>query len=79
VRLYGAAEALREEFAFPYAPTDLTYHEPVQQRLRDTLGADRYAAAWAAGRALSRDAALSEALALRVDTVEEAPRAAPTV
>jgi DNA-binding NarL/FixJ family response regulator len=69
-RLYGAAEALREAIGIPLPP----YHRPEYERevavTREALGEDRFAAAYAAGRALSIDEAVAEALA---GTVPEEP------
>jgi DNA-binding CsgD family transcriptional regulator len=71
-RLFGAGEALREELVFPLSPTERAYHEPIVKKMRDALGGDGFAAGWAAGRSLSHEAALTEALAVRLDTAEKA-------
>jgi predicted ATPase/DNA-binding CsgD family transcriptional regulator len=69
-RLYGAAEALREAIGVPLPP----YHRPEYERevavTRESLGNQAFAAAYAAGRALSIDEAVAEALA---GTVPEEP------
>ncbi|MGH2617081.1 MAG: helix-turn-helix domain-containing protein, partial [Thermomicrobiales bacterium] len=67
-RLFGAGEAWREELVFPLSPTDVAYAEPILHRLREALGADGFAAAWADGRSLTQDEAVSEALALHIET-----------
>jgi hypothetical protein len=60
-RLLGSAEALREAFEFPLPPVDRTdYYDRLVQETRIALGEQRYAAAWAEGRAMS----LEEAFAL---------------
>jgi ATP/maltotriose-dependent transcriptional regulator MalT len=72
VRLFGAASALRDELVMPMAPTEHAYFVPILDSLRDALGETRFAAAWAAGRALPRDLAVAEARSLLVP-----PHAAP--
>jgi predicted ATPase/DNA-binding CsgD family transcriptional regulator len=67
LRLFGAAEALREELVFPLSPADLAARELIRQALRETVGTACFTATWASGRALSQEEALAEALALRVD------------
>ena len=74
-RLFGAGEALREKLDFPLSPADLAYAAPILARLRAALGADGFAATWAEGRSLSREAALAEALAIRVDGTPRATAA----
>ena len=74
IRLFGAGEALRERLTFPLSPTEIAYAAPLMTKLRDALGADGFAAAWAAGRALTQDEALAEALALRAEPL---PATAP--
>jgi predicted ATPase/DNA-binding XRE family transcriptional regulator len=74
VRLFGAVEALREALDFPLSPADRVYLEPMHHRLREALGADAFAVAWAAGRSLSQEDALAAALAVRgVEGVSEEP------
>lgn len=72
-RLYGAGEAQREALTFPISPTEIAYAAPILDRLRETLGDDGVAAAWAAGRELTRDEAITEALAVRTDGNDAAP------
>jgi DNA-binding CsgD family transcriptional regulator len=77
-RLFGAGEALREELVFPLSPVDRAYHEPIVQELRAALGEAGFAATWAAGRALSHEDALAEALAVRSEPAAAAkPATAP--
>jgi excisionase family DNA binding protein len=64
VRVFGAAATLRDDIAMPPSPTERAYFAPVLAALRDVLGAERCAAAWAAGRALSREEAIAAARAL---------------
>ena len=52
------------------APQELAYFEPVLAGLRDVLGAEGFASAYAAGRALSRDEATAEARAIRANVTE---------
>jgi DNA-binding CsgD family transcriptional regulator len=65
-RLVGAAEALREAIGVPLVGT----RQPDQERrvaaVRAALGTDAFAAAWAAGRALSLDEAVAEATAVNL-------------
>ncbi|MGH2616696.1 MAG: tetratricopeptide repeat protein, partial [Thermomicrobiales bacterium] len=69
-RLFGAGETLREKLTFPLSPTEIAYAEPVRHELRESLGADSFAAALAEGRAQSQEEALAEALAVRVESAE---------
>jgi len=66
-RLFGAGDAMREDLGFRRSPTDVAYIEPIMSTLRETLGADGFAAEWTQGRALSPGEAIAEALALHVD------------
>jgi non-specific serine/threonine protein kinase len=61
-RLLGAAEALREVIGAPLPPVDRPGHEAIVAAARAALGAAAFAAAWAAGRALTIDQAVGEAL-----------------
>ncbi len=65
-RLYGAGEAQREKLTFPISPTEIAYAEPIVCRLHEALGRDGFAAAWAAGRSLTQEAAIAEAMAVQV-------------
>jgi tetratricopeptide (TPR) repeat protein len=70
VRLFGAADAIREGLAMPLSPTEAAYLEPIMNSLRTTLGEDVFSAAWAEGRSLSQDDALDEALSFHFSTAE---------
>jgi non-specific serine/threonine protein kinase len=74
-RLLAAADALREVNGTPVPVPEQAAHEACLAAARDALGEQRFAAAWAAGRALSVDEAVGEALGVR----EPAPAAAPPV
>jgi DNA-binding CsgD family transcriptional regulator len=63
-RQLGAAAAFREEIAMPMAPTELAQIAPILNGLRDAIGAEQFAATWAAGQALSQEEAIAEALAI---------------
>jgi predicted ATPase/DNA-binding CsgD family transcriptional regulator len=63
-RLFGAAEAVREEGAIHLSPSEITDLAPVLARLREALGSETFAMTWAAGRSLSQEEALEEALAV---------------
>ena len=62
VRLFGAAQALREEAGRPMSPLDLAEHERQHDVVRRALGDERFAAAWATGQAMSLDEAIQYAL-----------------
>lgn len=70
VRLFGAADTLREGLALSLSPTEVAHLEPIMNELRTALGEDAFSAAWTDGRSLSQDAALDEALSLHVETAE---------
>jgi non-specific serine/threonine protein kinase len=59
--LYGAAEALGDALGSPLLTPPRSQYRRHVAVLRDNLGADAFAAAWAAGRALSSDEAVEEA------------------
>ncbi len=61
-RLAGAAEALRLALGIPVAPADRARLEAHVDRARQGLPAERFAAAFAAGRALTPSDAVAEAL-----------------
>jgi non-specific serine/threonine protein kinase len=61
-RLFGAAEGLREEAEIPLPPVDRVGYEEAMTAARRALGEARFAAAWAAGRALPTDQAVIEAM-----------------
>ncbi len=73
VRLFGAASALRDEIVMPMAPTERAYFVPILDRLRASLGDERFDAAWTTGRALPRDLAVAEARSLMVTPAAQPP------
>ena len=76
VRLFGAADAMREGLTMPLSSTEVTELEPIMNGLRTALGEGSFSAAWSAGRSLSQDAALDEALSLHIQPEEStAPEA----
>jgi len=62
-RLYGAAELAHERAGAQREPADARFHEPIRSRAQEALGAAAFAAAYAAGREPSLEAAFAEALA----------------
>jgi ATP/maltotriose-dependent transcriptional regulator MalT len=72
-RLYAAVEALTEEMGFGRPDIEQQRHARAMQLARAALDADAWDAAWDAGRALSLDAAINEALALAALTAETPP------
>jgi len=65
-RLYGAAETVREGIAAS-VPRHRSISTHARDRARANLGADRFLAAWEAGRLLSLEDAVAEALLVRED------------
>jgi hypothetical protein len=63
-RLFGAAERLREELGAPIPATERTRYEAGLAMSRSAIGNEVFERAWAAGRALSLDDAVSEALVI---------------
>jgi predicted ATPase/DNA-binding SARP family transcriptional activator len=61
-RLFGAAETLREAGRVVLPPVDRAEHEASVDAARTALGEEAFAAAWAAGRALSMEQAITDAL-----------------
>jgi hypothetical protein len=61
-RLGGAAEALREVLGVPLSPDSRLGHDQALQAMDATLGERACAAAWAAGRAMPLDQAITLAL-----------------
>jgi len=61
-RLLGAAEALRTRIGAPLPPHRRPEYETHRAALRVTLGEAAYTAAWSAGRALTWEEAVAEAL-----------------
>ena len=62
-RLLGAAAAVRETIGAPQPPQEQTDVEQAVAAARAALGEEAWAAAYAAGRALSLEQAIAEALA----------------
>jgi tetratricopeptide (TPR) repeat protein len=62
VRLYGAAEALRETNGTPLSPVYRADYEQAVAAVRRELGAEVFAAAWAQGRAIPPEQVIDEAL-----------------
>jgi predicted ATPase len=60
--LYGAATSLRTAIGAPLPSVDRTAHDHTVTALREALGEDAFAAAWAAGQALSLEQAIAAAL-----------------
>ncbi|MFL5627794.1 MAG: ATP-binding protein [Ktedonobacteraceae bacterium] len=58
VRLWGAAEALREDINAPLPPIERTAYEQAVAAARDHLGEPAFAAAWGEGRTVTLDDAL---------------------
>ena len=78
VRLFGAADMMREGLAMPLSPSELEDVEAIMIGLRVALGDEGFSTAWADGRSLSQEEALDAALSLRAATAESAaPDAAP--
>jgi predicted ATPase/transcriptional regulator with XRE-family HTH domain len=76
-RLYAAAEAMREGLGRPPDPAERARTERRLPALRADLGGTAFAAAWAAGGALSWDEAAAEALAVAEELAAEAGRPNP--
>jgi hypothetical protein len=62
-RLFGAAERLRESAGVVLWPTHRRLFAPPLESVRGTLGTDAFTAAWAEGRAMTREQAVAYALA----------------
>jgi len=61
-RLYGASAAVRECLGAHLPPLVRPGYERAISALRRTLGEQTFVETWAAGRALSREEAIAEAL-----------------
>ncbi|MGI8554157.1 MAG: LuxR C-terminal-related transcriptional regulator [Dehalococcoidia bacterium] len=61
-RLFGAEEMVRETYAIPLPPNLGAAYQRSLAAVRTTAGSEAFAAAWAAGRALSLDEAITYAL-----------------
>jgi hypothetical protein len=60
--LFGAAAALREAICIPLPAYERVAYDREVRAARAALGEDAFAAAWAAGRALSLEEAAAPAL-----------------
>jgi predicted ATPase/DNA-binding SARP family transcriptional activator len=60
--LWGSAEALREALCFPMDPPDRAMNAPYMEAARIALGEEAFAAAWAEGRSMPPEQAISYAL-----------------
>jgi predicted ATPase/DNA-binding SARP family transcriptional activator len=61
-RLWGAAEALREELRAVLPPNEREEYERLVSQAREALGEEAFAAAWEAGRAMTWEEAIAYAL-----------------
>jgi predicted ATPase/DNA-binding CsgD family transcriptional regulator len=75
--LYGAAEALYEAIGQPLLVPPRSVYRRHVDTLRDTLGAEAFAATWADGRVLLLEQAIEEARAVTADPVAEAAGGEP--
>ena len=66
VRLLAAAEPIRQALAIPLSPSEATLATNAIEAARTALGDAKFAAAWAAGGALSPAQTVAAALALTV-------------
>jgi predicted ATPase/DNA-binding XRE family transcriptional regulator len=64
VRLFGASIALRESIQAPQDPSERVANSRILAGLRGHLGAEAFARAWEAGRRLTLQGAIAEALAV---------------
>jgi tetratricopeptide (TPR) repeat protein len=62
VTLYGAAESLREALHSPLPPHEREEYDRHRTALREALGEEAFARSWAAGRTLTPEEAIGEAL-----------------
>jgi excisionase family DNA binding protein len=70
-RLYGAADAAHETIGVAMTREHRPHNERNLVRVRAALTADAFAAAWAAGQALTLEQAIAEALAVTLDRAGE--------
>jgi predicted ATPase/DNA-binding CsgD family transcriptional regulator len=75
-RLYGVADALREQARRPIEPAFLAEREHKMDVARQPLGESAFADAYAAGRTLTVEAAVAEALAVEMPPGKDAPQPA---
>ncbi|MDQ2785112.1 MAG: tetratricopeptide repeat protein [Chloroflexota bacterium] len=71
VRLLGFCAAMRARMSTPIPPVERDEHARADARLRAALGADAFAAAWAAGAALTLEDAIAEAFEGRMGSNEQ--------
>jgi DNA-binding CsgD family transcriptional regulator/tetratricopeptide (TPR) repeat protein len=74
-QVFGATAVMREALPYPRSPGEAGRFESVMSGLRETLGADGFAAAWAEGQALSQEETIAAALAVRAEPAAETPTA----
>jgi hypothetical protein len=67
VRLWGAAEKLRERIGAPLPPVDQTKHTQTVADARTYLDVATFAAAWAEGRAMPLEQVVAYALTAAVE------------
>ena len=65
-RLWGASEAVRESLGVVLAPAELALHERVVPESRTRLGTEKFAAAWAEGKAMPTEQAVELALGTEI-------------
>jgi len=73
-RLFGAAEALREEIGFTLYAHQLDIHDASVAAVRQRLGESVFAVAWAEGRRLPLEEALADAAKVEIAAPNPAPR-----
>jgi predicted ATPase/class 3 adenylate cyclase len=71
-RLYGASQRLREELGAPIPASELTRYQTGLDITRSALGEEASERAWAAGRALPLDDAITEALRVAQEIAQTA-------
>ena len=76
-RLYGAADALREAIGMPLTPDDRPDYERSVAAARSRMEDSTFTSGWDAGRALSLEDVIGEALALARDIAAARPFARP--
>jgi tetratricopeptide (TPR) repeat protein len=73
IRLFGAAEALREIIGSPIAPSDRPNYDRTISALRTTLGEETFAKHWAEGRSMTMEQAIAYALNENEDFSNDSP------
>lgn len=64
-RLWGAAEALRENFRFPMPPVEHSSYEQAVAAIRSELGEEAFAAAWSQGRTTPLEQVIHDAFKMK--------------